>query len=251
MTRYHELRQQAERLLRVVEGLERGEAALSSGDFEAAVTHLQQVWALEGDDTEAQTLLDKAQRGKARQERLATVRRVGIRVALGIVAAGLLGFLIYMTVIEWGPSLYHKVAGIYGPSPTPTSTFTPTPTRTPTLTPTPTPTPTYTPTPTRTPTPTPTLTPTPTPTNTPTRTPTPTATPIVVVLTGNVRLYPIPDPPEGTKAVAWPLRGEIVQVLAVRGDWVQIKTENHEGWVLREWVGFTAEIPAEIITPVP
>jgi len=41
----------------------------------------------------------------------------------------------------------------------------------------------------------------------------------------------------------------VLRVLAVQGEWVKIKTENYEGWVRKQYVGFTAPIPPEIITP--
>jgi len=225
MSLYHQLRDRAERLLNVVEGLEKGQAALLGKDYDAAIAHLTRVLELEGDNTEARTLLDKAKLGKAGQDRHAAALALGQRWALRLALAALGLFLLYMTVTSWGPTIYKQIMSVYGPTPTPTATRTPTPTHTATATNT--------------------------PTHTPTVTPTPTATPIIVVLTGSVAVYRLPAPEAGASPIAWLDRGTVVQVLAVQGTWVKIKTENYEGWVPMQWVGFTAPIPQEIVTPAP
>lgn len=252
---YHELRDRAERLLEVLQGIEKGRAALDGRDFETALAHFHRVLELEPENTEIRTLLDKAARGKVRQEQWETVVTTGRRWAFYVVLAGLAGFLVYMAVISWVPAAYEQIMGVYGPTSTPTATPTHTPTSTPTATATPTSTftPTATPTATATPTSTstPTWTPTPTPTHTPTVTPTPTPTPIIVIMTGNVRVYALPDPELETNPIAYLEVRTIVRVLAVQGGWVKVKTENYEGWVPMQWVGFTAPVPPEIVTPAP
>jgi hypothetical protein len=139
----------------------------------------------------------------------------------------------------------------------PTETHTPTPSPTPTSTPTWTATATPSSTPTSTSTPMPTHTPTHTPTPVPTATPspslTPTLAPVVGMMIGNawLRQEPAADSPTlGTVA----LRGQQVELLAVYGEWCQIRWSPRSqaqvvGWVPLRWVGVLDSIPAHIITP--
>ena len=109
------------------------------------------------------------------------------------------------------------------PSPTPTATFTPSPT------------------------------PTATPTSTPTPTPTPTPAPVVGLMTGNVWLHEGPSTDSPRVGIILQ-RGQTVELLAVLGDWCQVRWATAPqvevtGWVALEWVGTTAPIPARIVTP--
>ncbi len=245
MSVYDELRVRAECLLTVLDETERGRSEFNAKNFAAAITHFQHVLEREPDNTEAESLLDKARHAQASQARWSALTAIGRRWALYLALAAFIGFLLYMTVISWGPATYHQVMSIYGPSPTFTftPTYMPTPTATPTFTLTPPPTSTHTPTPTH--------TFTPTPTHTATATLTPTATPFVVILTGDVWIFPMPDPEEDAPKVGSLTRNTVVHVLAVQGDWVKVKTESHEGWVIGRYVGFTGPVPKEIVTPAP
>jgi hypothetical protein len=122
-------------------------------------------------------------------------------------------------------------------APTPTFTATPVPSPTPTATLAPSPTHTAAPTPTRTPTP----------------TPTPTPAPVIGLMTGNVWLHegPSTDSPRLGLILE---RGQTVELLAVLGDWCQVRWAARPqvevtGWVALEWVGTTAPIPARIVMP--
>lgn len=49
-------------------------------------------------------------------------------------------------------------------------------------------------------------------------------------------------------------RGQVVEILAVSGDWFQVRWAPEAeteviGWVPLEWVGTTAPVPARIVTP--
>jgi hypothetical protein len=152
--------------------------------------------------------------------------------------------------------------GALSPPPTSTPTFTAVPpTATPTLTPTHTPThtPSSSPTPTATPSPTSTPTPTSSPTWTPSptasHTPTPTPAPVQGVMTGNAWLR---AEPAADAARPGPIarRGQVVEVLAVFGDWCLVRwvpagRGQLVGWVPRQWVGTTAPIPPQLVTPTP
>jgi hypothetical protein len=139
----------------------------------------------------------------------------------------------------------------------PTLTPSATPSPSPTMTPTDTPVPTLTPTPT--PSATVTLNPTATPTSTPTSTLTPTATPtpapVMGLMTGNVWLREGPSASSLRLGVTLEL-GQSVEILAVFGDWYQVRwvtqaQSEATGWVPGRWVGTTDSIPARIITPTP
>lgn len=111
------------------------------------------------------------------------------------------------------------------------------------------------PTPSRTATLTPTLTPSATATATVTPTPLPTSTPspVLGLMTGHVwvRRAPVLDAPLMGVIVQ---RGQVVEILAVSGDWFQVRWAPEAeteviGWVPLEWVGTTAPVPARIVTP--
>jgi len=125
--------------------------------------------------------------------------------------------------------------------PTPTFTVTPSPTPTPTAT--------------ATPSPTPTLPPSPTPTPTPTPTVAPTRAPVIGLMTGSAWLHegPSGDSPRLGMILQ---RGQTVEILALFGEWVQVRWTSPAqaevmGWVSLQWVGTTVPIPAEIVTPTP
>ena len=100
----------------------------------------------------------------------------GTLICLAVVAAVLVGFLLYAVLAGGSPPENEAVAiAMPSPTPWPRGTLRPTYTATPTKAPTPTFVPTFTPIPTHTPTPLPTATPTPTPTETATPAPTPQA----------------------------------------------------------------------------
>lgn len=117
------------------------------------------------------------------------------------------------------------------------------------------PVPTCTSSPSPTPTATPTLSPTHTATPVPTSMPSPTSTraPVIGLMTGNVWLRdgPSADSPRLGMVLE---RGRSVEILAVLGDWCQVRWAGQAqaqvvGWVPLQWVGTTAPIPAHIITP--
>jgi hypothetical protein len=175
---------------------------------------------------------------------------------LAIVAAGAI-LLLCVSLTCFGA--WQLAWGRPAPTATATATVAPTMTATPTPTPTATAKPTVTATPTRTPTatPTPTATHTPTPTFTSTATPTATdtPTPYVGVMIGNVRLRA--EPRDGSPLTGDVVRqGQAVEVLAVYGEWYQIRwppgdTGGTSGWLPGRWVGLVAPPPLTIITPVP
>jgi hypothetical protein len=139
------------------------------------------------------------------------------------------------------------------PSLTPTATWTATPTPTPTWTPTPTPTSTTTSTPIPTATPTATWTATPAPTFTaaPTRTPTPAF--VGAVMTGSVYVRQGPGLEHGLLGLVLE-RGRAVEIVALYGDWAQVRWAPQEGaevigWVPLRWVGTLTPVPAWLITP--
>jgi hypothetical protein len=105
--------------------------------------------------------------------------------------------------------------------------------------------------------PTRTTTPTPSPTATRTLLPSPTQTatpaPIFGVLLGNVRMHIEPSPDAAHTGVFLTL-GERVELLAMEGEWVQIRQpaagpEQAAGWIPARWLGLTTSIPARLITP--
>ncbi len=141
----------------------------------------------------------------------------------------------------------------------PSPTFTPSPTLTSTSTalPTPTGTPWPTSTPTHTPTATPTWTPTWTPTAIPTATATPTRTatptPVTGVMTGSVWVRQGPSAASERLGIILD-RGQPVEVLAVYGNWAQVRWAPQDGaqvmgWVPVRWIGTMAPIPVRIVTP--
>ena len=122
-------------------------------------------------------------------------------------------------------------------APTPTPTLTPSPTPTPTATATPLPTPTATPVPTWTAEPSPTATP----------------APVVGLMTGSVWLHGGPSADSPRLGVILE-RGQSVEILAVFGDWCQVRWAPSGqlevvGWLSLDWVGTTSAIPARIVTP--
>jgi hypothetical protein len=137
-------------------------------------------------------------------------------------------------------------------SPTATMTWT----ATPTLTPTPTGTPTHTPMPTPTWTSTPTLTPLPTrPTATPTKVPTstPMATYVGAVMTGSVYVRQGPGLEHELLGLVL-VRGRSVDIVAVQGNWAQVRWVPQDGaqvigWVPMTWVGTLTPVPEWLITP--
>jgi hypothetical protein len=147
--------------------------------------------------------------------------------------------------------------------PTATATVTPSPTATATVTPSPTATATQVPTATPSATATATQTPSPTPTSTPTvtatPTPRPTATappapePVLGLMTGNVWLHE--GPSGGSQRIGVVLaQGESVEILAVFGNWHQVRWAPQPetevvGWVPDQWVGTSEPIPVQIVTP--
>jgi len=121
----------------------------------------------------------------------------------------------------------------------PTPTFTITPSPSPSATPTPPPTHTATPSPTGTP--------------VPTSMPTPTPLPVIGLMTGNVWLREGPSA-ESPRLGLILQRGQTVEILAVLGDWCQVRWAPETqvqvvGWVPLEWVGTTVPIPSRIVTP--
>jgi len=137
----------------------------------------------------------------------------------------------------------------------PTATATSTATATATATPTSTATaiPTATPTSTATAIPTATATATATSTAVPTWTPTPTAVYVGAVMTGS--FYVRQGPGFEYDLLGMVLsRGQVIEVVAVYGDWVQARWTPQDGaevvgWVLVRWVGSLAPFPESIITP--
>jgi len=128
---------------------------------------------------------------------------------------------------------------------------------------TPTSTPTFTATPSPMPaaiaTPSPTFTVTPLPTFTPTATATPTSTatpaPVLGLMTGNVWLHGGPSAASPRLGIVLE-RGQPVELLALFGDWCQVRWTPQAGaevigWVPARWVGTTTPIPARIVTPTP
>jgi hypothetical protein len=168
----------------------------------------------------------------SRAQKLVLAGALGL-IAVCIVGAGLAGGWVWRTVRST------PTPALVAVEPAPTSTAT--------LSPTPTPTATAAPSPTRT------LTPSPTSTPIPTSTPTPTPLPVMGLMTGSVWLR------EGPSADAPRLgmileRGRSIEILAVLGDWCQVRwaPQAHTevvGWVPLEWVGTTAPIPPWIVTP--
>ena len=121
----------------------------------------------------------------------------------------------------------------------PAPTFTATPTPAPTLTPIPSPTST--------------ALPSPTPTSIPTATPTP--APVIGLMTGDVWLHEGPSADSPRLGVILE-RGQTVVILALFSEWVQVRWTSPAqaevvGWVSLQWVGTTAPIPAQIVTPTP
>lgn len=112
-------------------------------------------------------------------------------------------------------------------------------------------------------TPTATLSPTPTvpPSPTPTLTPTPAATasatptPVIGLMLGNVWIRT--EPAAASPRLGLILeQGQSVEILAVFGDWCQVRWAPQAqvevvGWVPVKWVGTIDPIPAQIITPMP
>ena len=142
---------------------------------------------------------------------------------------------------------------------TATATATPSPTLTatspPTATPLPTSTPTPSPTATSTDTPTPTKTATPRPTVTPSPTFTPTPETVVGVMIGSVWVRQGPSTDAERLGMILD-RGRAVEILAVFGNWCQVRWSPQEGaavvgWVPLRWVGTMTPIPARIMTPTP
>jgi hypothetical protein len=123
---------------------------------------------------------------------------------------------------------------------------------------TPSPMPTWTPRATLTPSPSPSLTFTATPTSsfTPTVTPSPTSTspsPVMGLMMGNVWLRQEPGDDAARFGVVAE-RGAEVEILAVSGDWCQIRLSRGEGveatgWVPLRWVGTLGPIPEHLISP--
>lgn len=121
----------------------------------------------------------------------------------------------------------------------PAPTFTATPTPAPTLTPIPSPTST--------------ALPSPTPTSIPTATPTP--APVIGLMTGDVWLHEGPSADSPRLGIVLQ-RGQTVEILALFGEWVQVRWTSPAqaevvGWVSLQWVGTTTPIPAQIVTPTP
>jgi hypothetical protein len=109
-------------------------------------------------------------------------------------------------------------------------------------------TPTVTPSATASPTWTPTALPTPSQTLTPRPTP-----PVLGVILGDVWLHagPSAESPRSGEVLT---TGEQVELLALDSEWAQVRriTEGQDkisGWIPARWLGVTASIPAEIITP--
>jgi hypothetical protein len=102
-------------------------------------------------------------------------------------------------------------------------------------------------------TPSPTPTPPPPPTHMPTPVPTPTPAPVIGLMTGNVWLRggPAADSPRLGVILE---RGLRIELLAVFGDWCQVRWVPEAGaevtgWVPRQWVGTMGPIPARMVTP--
>jgi hypothetical protein len=141
---------------------------------------------------------------------------------------------------------------VLGNTPTPVPVVV-APTATPTFTASPTPTFTHTPSPTATSTPTP--VPTETATATPTVSSTPTPSPVTGLMTGDVWLHEGPDPDSPRLGVTLQ-RGQAIEVLAVLGDWYQVRWAPQPetevvGWAPARWIGTVTSIPDRIITPEP
>jgi hypothetical protein len=137
------------------------------------------------------------------------------------------------------------------PTPTPTSTWTATvvPTSTPTATAIPTSTATATSAPTMTSTP----TPAPTSTSTLTPTPNPTASFVGAVMTGSVYVRQGPGVEYDLLGLVLE-RGRSVEVVAVQGNWAQVRWTPQDGaqivgWVPLTWVGTLTPVPDWMITP--
>jgi hypothetical protein len=133
------------------------------------------------------------------------------------------------------------------------------PTATPTASPTTSPTPTWTPTgtPTPSPTPSPTYTPTSTSTATPTATASPTPTwtpsPVTGVMIGNAWLREEPGA-EAARLGVVAGRGSEITILAVSGEWCQVRLSRSAsveatGWVPLRWLRTLAPIPERIVSP--
>jgi hypothetical protein len=100
---------------------------------------------------------------------------------------------------------------------------------------------------------TPTLTPSPTATVTVTPSPTSTPSPVVGLMTGHVWVRRAPSPDASLMGVIVQ-RGQVVEILAVSGNWCQVRWAPEAeteviGWVPLEWVGTTTPVPARIVTP--
>ena len=73
------------------------------------------------------------------------------------------------------------------------------------------------------------------------------------LMTGNAWLRQ--DPSDDARRLGVVLeRGQPIELLAVFGDWCQVRWSPQPqtqvtGWVPLEWVGVTVPIPAKIITP--
>jgi hypothetical protein len=78
---------------------------------------------------------------------------------------------------------------------------------------------------------------------------------MIGVMTGNawLRQAPADDAPRMSLVLE---RNQQVEILAVYGNWVQVRWQPEPqveitGWVPVQWMGTTGPIPASIITPTP
>jgi hypothetical protein len=87
----------------------------------------------------------------------------------------------------------------------------------------------------------------------PTATSTTTPTPVIGVMTGHVWLRASPSADSARPGVILE-RGQSVEILAVLGDWYQVRWAPQAeteaiGWVPAMWVGTVSPIPSRIVTP--
>jgi hypothetical protein len=174
--------------------------------------------------------------------------------AAGLLAVCLIGACV-VGVWTWRLGRGAPVALPVAVGPTPTLTATLSPTSTAAATQSPTSTASATPSPTATWTPTPTPTPAPTATSTPSTTPSPAPAPAVGLMTGNAWLRAGPSGDSNRLGMTLE-RGQLVEILAVFGDWYRVRWVVQDeaevvGWVPARWVGTTAPIPTWMITPTP
>lgn len=233
-----QLRKELKTNLNLANALANANQALQRGDFESALIHLQPAFSIDAENANAKALEKRATTLRQETARQNSLRRMALTI-FGILAGVV---AVYFFIVYLFPPAFNRFMGVYGPSPTPTFTYTPT------LTPTFTVTPSLTPTFTRTSTATQTWTPT--SSSTPTLTPTYTATPVKAVMTGQVRIRQAPD--QNSSSQGFANLGDTVTVLAVKGDWVEIILDANglHGWVLRKYTAFVGGIaPPQLITP--